>query len=93
MQNTIHVIGAGVSGLAAAVKLTNAGRHVHLHEATPQAGGRCRSFYDAATDLTIDYGRMRYRNCRDRLSSLSEGAGHNNAIGGLGWRRKRAAQD
>src|SRR5436190_22836892 len=56
MQNTIHVIGAGVSGLAAAVKLTNAGRHVHLHEATPQAGGRCRSFYDAATDLTIDNG-------------------------------------
>jgi len=56
MQNTIHVIGAGVSGLAAAVKLTNAGRRVHLHEAAPQAGGRCRSFYDAATDLTIDNG-------------------------------------
>jgi hydroxysqualene dehydroxylase len=56
MQRTIHVIGAGVSGLAAAVRLTNAGQRVHLHEATPQAGGRCRSFYDAATDLTIDNG-------------------------------------
>jgi squalene-associated FAD-dependent desaturase len=56
MQRTIHVIGAGVSGLAAAVKLANAGHRVHLHEATPLAGGRCRSFYDAATDLTIDNG-------------------------------------
>ena len=56
MPRTIHVIGAGVSGLAAAVKLTAAGQHVHLHEATPQAGGRCRSFYDAATDLVIDNG-------------------------------------
>ena len=56
MQRTIHVIGAGVSGLAAAVKLTQAGERVHLHEATPQAGGRCRSFYDAATDLVIDNG-------------------------------------
>jgi squalene-associated FAD-dependent desaturase len=56
MQRTIHVIGAGVSGLAAAVKLTGAGQRVHLHEATPQAGGRCRSFYDAATDLVIDNG-------------------------------------
>jgi squalene-associated FAD-dependent desaturase len=56
MQRTIHVIGAGVSGLAAAIKLTAAGQYVHLHEATPQAGGRCRSFYDAATDLVIDNG-------------------------------------
>jgi squalene-associated FAD-dependent desaturase len=56
MQRTIHVIGAGVSGLAAAVRLVNAGHRVHLHEATPVAGGRCRSFYDAATDLVIDNG-------------------------------------
>ena len=56
MPKTIHVIGAGVSGLAAAVRLTAAGQRVHLHEATPQAGGRCRSFYDAATDLVIDNG-------------------------------------
>lgn len=56
MPKTIHVIGAGVSGLAAAVRLTTARQRVHLHEATPQAGGRCRSFYDAATDLVIDNG-------------------------------------
>jgi squalene-associated FAD-dependent desaturase len=56
MKPTVHIIGAGVSGLAAAVRLSNAGFGVHVHEATAQAGGRCRSFYDAATDLTIDNG-------------------------------------
>lgn len=56
MQRTVHIIGAGVSGLAAAVRLANAGCHIHLHEATPQAGGRCRSYYDQATGLTIDNG-------------------------------------
>jgi squalene-associated FAD-dependent desaturase len=56
MQNTVHIIGAGISGLAAAVRLANANFKVHLHEATQQAGGRCRSYFDAATNLTIDNG-------------------------------------
>jgi squalene-associated FAD-dependent desaturase len=56
MPKTVHIIGAGISGLAAAVRLTNAGCKVHVHEATQQAGGRCRSYFDAATNLTIDNG-------------------------------------
>jgi squalene-associated FAD-dependent desaturase len=56
MQKTAHIIGAGISGLAAAVRLANAHYKVHLHEATQQAGGRCRSYFDAATNLTIDNG-------------------------------------
>jgi squalene-associated FAD-dependent desaturase len=56
MQKTVHIIGAGISGLAAAVRLANAGYRIHLHEATQQAGGRCRSYFDAATNLTIDNG-------------------------------------
>jgi hydroxysqualene dehydroxylase len=56
MQNTVHIIGAGISGLSAGVRLANAGFKVHLHEATQQAGGRCRSYFDAATNLTIDNG-------------------------------------
>jgi hydroxysqualene dehydroxylase len=56
MQNTVHIIGAGISGLSAAIRLVNAGLTVHLHEATQQAGGRCRSYFDAATNLTIDNG-------------------------------------
>ena len=56
MQQTVHIIGAGISGLSAAVRLANADFKVHLHEATQQAGGRCRSYFDAATNLTIDNG-------------------------------------
>jgi squalene-associated FAD-dependent desaturase len=56
MQQTVHIIGAGISGLSAAVRLANANFKVHLHEATQQAGGRCRSYFDAATSLTIDNG-------------------------------------
>ena len=56
MPNTVHIIGAGISGLAAAVRLANANFAVHVHEATQQAGGRCRSYFDAATNLTIDNG-------------------------------------
>jgi hydroxysqualene dehydroxylase len=56
MQNTAHIIGAGISGLSAAVRLANAGFKVAVHEATQQAGGRCRSYFDGATNLTIDNG-------------------------------------
>jgi hydroxysqualene dehydroxylase len=56
MPKTVHIIGAGISGLSAAVRLANAGHRVHVHEATQQAGGRCRSYFDAATNLTIDNG-------------------------------------
>jgi hydroxysqualene dehydroxylase len=56
MQKTVHIIGAGLSGLSAAVRLLNAGCSVQVHEATQQAGGRCRSYFDAATNLTIDNG-------------------------------------
>jgi hydroxysqualene dehydroxylase len=56
MPKTVHIIGAGISGLAAAVRLANANVNVHVHEATQQAGGRCRSYFDNATNLTIDNG-------------------------------------
>jgi squalene-associated FAD-dependent desaturase len=56
MQKTVHIIGAGISGLSAAVRLVSANYRVHVHEATQQAGGRCRSYFDAATNLTIDNG-------------------------------------
>ena len=38
------------------MRLANANFKVHVHEATQQAGGRCRSYFDAATNLTIDNG-------------------------------------
>src|ERR1700751_4581987 len=56
MPKTVHIIGAGISGLSAAVRLANAGHQVQVHEATQQAGGGCRSYFAAQTDLTIDNG-------------------------------------
>ncbi len=53
---TVHVIGAGLAGLACAVRLVGAGRKVALYEAAAQAGGRCRSFFEAALDRRIDNG-------------------------------------
>src|SRR5258706_892066 len=56
MQKTVHIIGAGISGLSAAVRLANENFKVHVHEATQQAGGRCRAYVGAAINLTIDNG-------------------------------------
>ncbi len=52
----VHVVGAGVAGLAAAVALAGGGARVVVHEASPQAGGRCRSYHDPVLDRTIDNG-------------------------------------
>ncbi len=55
-EGTIHVVGAGVAGLSAAVRLADEGRRVVLHEAASAAGGRCRSYRDQTLDLRIDNG-------------------------------------
>jgi squalene-associated FAD-dependent desaturase len=50
------VIGGGIAGLAAATALARAGAQVELFEAGPQAGGRCRSYFDPAIGAVIDNG-------------------------------------
>lgn len=52
----VHIIGAGVAGLATAVNLAKVGRRVNLYEAAGHAGGRCRSFDDASMGCRIDNG-------------------------------------
>src|SRR5215216_5272428 len=56
MAATVHITGAGLAGLSAAVRLTECGADVVVHEASAQAGGRCRSYHDLATAMTIDNG-------------------------------------
>src|SRR5262249_10836524 len=56
MPRIVHVIGAGLAGLSAAVRLAERGESVAVHEAAGQAGGRCRSYHDPALDMEIDNG-------------------------------------
>jgi len=51
-----HIIGAGLAGLSAAIRLAEAGHKVALYEAGPQAGGRCRSYFDEVLGCRIDNG-------------------------------------
>jgi squalene-associated FAD-dependent desaturase len=56
MSRTVHIIGAGLAGLSAALKLSARGDDVIVHEATAFVGGRCRSYHDASVGMTIDNG-------------------------------------
>src|SRR5215468_5902077 len=56
MPRTVHIIGGGLAGLAAAVGLAARSIATVVHEATDQAGGRCRSYDDAASGMRIDNG-------------------------------------
>src|SRR3954453_11221676 len=52
----VHVIGAGLAGLSAAVALHEAGHPLTVLEAGPVAGGRCRSYFDRELGLRVDNG-------------------------------------
>ena len=56
MPGAVHVVGAGLAGLAAAVRLAGRGANVVVHEAAGGAGGRCRSYHDPLLDMVIDNG-------------------------------------
>src|SRR5260221_197656 len=56
VSRIVHIVGAGLAGLAAAVRLAGAGRDIVLHEAGGHAGGRCRSYFDGELGCRIDNG-------------------------------------
>jgi hydroxysqualene dehydroxylase len=53
---TIHIVGAGLAGLSAATTLAEQNFSVQVYEAAPQAGGRCRSYFDPGFGAVIDNG-------------------------------------
>ena len=55
-MTTVHIIGAGLAGLAAAVRLARQGVEVRVWESASQAGGRCRSYVDKPMGRLIDNG-------------------------------------
>jgi squalene-associated FAD-dependent desaturase len=56
MSGKVHIVGAGLSGLAAAVTLASRGVPVNVYEAAGFAGGRCRSYLDPHLNRIIDNG-------------------------------------
>lgn len=56
IPSRVHVVGAGLAGLAAATRLAGMGHAVTVHEAAGFAGGRCRSYHDQILDRRIDNG-------------------------------------
>jgi hydroxysqualene dehydroxylase len=56
VTGAVHIIGAGIAGLSAAVRLVDARIKVVVHEAASFAGGRCRSYHDPTLGLVIDNG-------------------------------------
>ena len=52
----VHVVGAGIAGLSAALACTRRGRRVVIHEARGQAGGRLHSWHDRDLGCVVDNG-------------------------------------
>ena len=52
----LHIIGGGLSGLSCAVKSVKGKNSCIIYEASPQAGGRCRSYQDPDMRCLIDNG-------------------------------------
>lgn len=50
------IVGAGLAGLSAAVRLVESGLKVEIADSAAQAGGRCRSYHDPQLGLIIDNG-------------------------------------
>jgi hydroxysqualene dehydroxylase len=74
---SVHIIGAGLAGLSAAVRLTDMGQSVVVHEAAAHGGGRCRSYYDDTLERRIDNGNHML------LSGNTQAMAYLQAIGAL----------
>jgi squalene-associated FAD-dependent desaturase len=53
---TVHVIGGGLAGLAAALECAHQGIKVALYEAAPDLGGRARTYFSNELNAHIDNG-------------------------------------
>lgn len=80
----IHVIGAGLAGLAAALTLSAAGRSVILHESGPAAGGRCRSYFDRGLGCRIDNGNHMLLSGNHAAMAFLDEVGARHSLGGPG---------
>jgi squalene-associated FAD-dependent desaturase len=82
MTGHVHVIGAGLAGLSAALALSTGGRPVTVYEAGPVAGGRCRSYFDRELGLTIDNGNHLLLSGNHAAMRYLDATGGRAALGG-----------
>lgn len=82
MTGRVHIVGAGLAGLACAVRLTAAGLSVTLHEGAGHAGGRCRSYRDPVLGREIDNGNhLILSGNRSMLAYLAECGASDEIVG------------
>ncbi len=86
-SGTVHVIGAGLAGLSAAVAVAGSGREVVVHELARHAGGRCRSYFEPALGLTIDNGNHLLLSANDAALSFLRTIGSEGKLAGPGEAR------
>jgi squalene-associated FAD-dependent desaturase len=82
MARTVHIVGAGLAGLAAAVKLALTDAKVVVHEATVYPGGRCRSYFDRAIGMTIDNGNHLVLSGNHAVREFAKSIGSDDALVG-----------
>src|SRR5580704_1815969 len=80
----VHVIGAGLAGLSAAVALSEAGQTVTVVEAGPVAGGRCRSYFDRGLGCRIDNGNHLLLSGNEAAMRYLDRIGARGSLGGPG---------
>lgn len=81
-MSTVYVVGGGLAGLSAAVALAEQGRKVTLIEGAPQAGGRCRSYFDPVLDTVIDNGNHLVLSGNHSVQSYLAAIGARDALAG-----------
>ena len=80
----VHVVGAGLAGLAAALRLSAAGMRVTVHESGPAAGGRCRSYWDRELGCRVDNGNHLLLSGNKAAWSFLHEVGSEGTMGGPG---------
>lgn len=75
MTERVAVIGGGLAGLAAAVRLVERGARVELFEARRQLGGRAGSFHERDTAAWVDHCQHVGMGCCHRLLALCDTIG------------------
>ncbi|HEX4303223.1 MAG TPA: hydroxysqualene dehydroxylase HpnE [Rhizomicrobium sp.] len=78
----IWIVGGGLAGLSAAVALAEQGRKVTLLEGAPQAGGRCRSYFDPVLGQTIDNGNHLVLSGNTSVQAYLRSIGASDALAG-----------